>query len=68
MEVMLATRKSVAIGMREAYSLADSEIAVVPLADPRGNIEVCMAWQKGEKSQAVLSFLDHVRDAFRKPT
>jgi len=37
-------------------------VALVPIADARATIEVCVAWRKNETSRAVLQFIECARD------
>jgi DNA-binding transcriptional LysR family regulator len=67
--IMVAAGKAVFIGAGAIVtrSVAGIELTSVPLKEAEAKIEVYMAWHKGERSPAVLAFLDSVRRVFRRP-
>jgi DNA-binding transcriptional LysR family regulator len=41
-----------------------SGVAIVPLDEPDAELQVLVAWRKGETSRAILQFLESTREAF----
>jgi len=68
--IMVASGKAIFIGAGAIVTrtVAGIELASVRLNETDAKIEVYMAWRKNEESAAVLSFLDSVRRAFRRPS
>jgi DNA-binding transcriptional LysR family regulator len=62
---LLVACKGIAIGGRGTGAEFGKEIAALPLDEPDAQIKVYMAWRKGEKSAAVLSFLNTARRILR---
>ena len=68
-KILLAANKGVFIIADEASTrIENGNVAVtVPIDDPDAKIAVHMAWRKGEKSAAVLAFLDTARRVLGPP-
>lgn len=55
----------VGVGALLSHPVHGSGIAAIPLDEPGAQVEVHVAWRKGENALAVLTFLDSVRKVFR---
>ncbi len=65
--MLLACRKGILIIPDEiaCRPAPGSEVAVVPLDEPRATTEVHLVWRKNESSRAILAFLETVRCVLR---
>jgi DNA-binding transcriptional LysR family regulator len=65
--ILIASGKAVYIGggTVQSHLLYGRELSAVPLDEPGASIDVHVAWRKGEKSAAVLAFVESARGIFK---
>jgi len=61
--MLVASGRGIFIVPPRGLKVSD-DLATVPLDEPSATIEVVMAWRKGERSAAVLNFLETAKSVF----
>ena len=59
--VYIGSKSQMGTGTFTCYPVFANRIVAVPLEDSGANVQVRLAWRKGERSKTVLSFLEMAR-------